>query len=188
MFVTRNAAIAALAAAAISAVITMYVRPEPAAAVPAHQAPATNDGNAQARRPSNALALSLDNDRPQYASTAGPRRNLFAFDDPPPAPVRAPRAVAPAVVAAPQPRVEVVAQPPQPQAPQPPEIPFRCIGAFGPANAPMVALVRDGEVVNVHAGDVIDGKFIVRSIGIESVEIGFTGFPREADRRIAIGH
>jgi len=34
---------------------------------------------------------------------------------------------------------------------------------------------------------VIDGKFVLRSIGIESVEIGFVGFPPDQKQRIALG-
>ena len=33
------------------------------------------------------------------------------------------------------------------------------------------------EIVNARVGDIIQGKFILRTIGIESVEIAFTGFP-----------
>jgi hypothetical protein len=73
--------------------------------------------------------------------------------------------------------------------PTPPAFPWHCIGRFGPDNAPFVALTNDAhEVVNARAGETVGGQFIVRSIGVESVEIGFVGFPATAGARIAIGH
>jgi len=41
--------------------------------------------------------------------------------------------------------------------------------------------------VNARAGETIDNKFILRSIGIESVEIGFVGFPPTEHKTIGMG-
>jgi hypothetical protein len=46
----------------------------------------------------------------------------------------------------------------------------------------------DGEtIINALQGDVLDGKFIIASIGYESVDVKFVGFPDEPARRLAAG-
>jgi hypothetical protein len=77
--------------------------------------------------------------------------------------------------------------PPQPQAPVPPQFSYHYIGTFGTANNPIATFSGSGEIVNVRVGETIDGKFILRSIGIESVEIGYVGFPADVKTRIPIG-
>ena len=77
--------------------------------------------------------------------------------------------------------------PPPPPKPVPPTFDFKYIGTFGGAANPIATFARNGEIVNVHAGDTIDGKFILRSIGIESVEIGYVGFPPDERTRVPIG-
>jgi hypothetical protein len=77
--------------------------------------------------------------------------------------------------------------PPPPPKPVPPAFDFKYIGTFGGAANPIATFARNGEIVNVHAGDTIDGKFILRSIGIESVEIGYVGFPPDERTRVPIG-
>ena len=112
------------------------------------------------------------------ARIARPRRNLFAYELTPPPPV-------PAVVVAPAPPVIAtlaVAQP-QPQAPKPPTFPYRYIGRFGPAHDPIAAFVGDGKIVTVRPGDRIDDVFVLRRIGLESVEIEARGRgPAHPDR------
>ena len=111
-------------------------------------------------------------------------RNLFAFKEPPPPPP--PKIVAPP----PQP---IVAPPPQPvqpvepPKPQPPQFPYHYIGTFGTSANPLATFSGNGQIVNVRVGETIDGKFVLRSIGIESVEIGYVGFPPDVKTRIAIG-
>jgi len=68
--------------------------------------------------------------------------------------------------------------------PQPPAFPYRCIGRFGPDANPFAVFDGGGAIINVRVGDVIDGKFIVRAIGIESVTIGVDGFP---EQRVVFG-
>jgi hypothetical protein len=78
--------------------------------------------------------------------------------------------------------------PPPPPPPEPPQFTMKYIGTFGnPAN-PLATFSGNGEIVNVRVGETFgNGKFILRSIGIESVELGFTGFPPDVRRRIPLG-
>ena len=110
-------------------------------------------------------------------------RNLFAYKEPPPPPPPPP---------APQPIVQPPPPPPpppppQPQAPVPPQFTYKYIGTFGTANNPIATFSGNGEIVNVRVGETIDGKFVLRSIGIESTEIGYVGFPPEIKTRIPLG-
>lgn len=82
---------------------------------------------------------------------------------------------------------EIVPPPPPPPKPVPPAFSYKYIGTFGSARSPIASFARDGEIVNVRVGEVIEGKFILRSIGIESVEIGFIGFPADERQRIPLG-
>jgi hypothetical protein len=77
--------------------------------------------------------------------------------------------------------------PPPPPPPVPPTFDFKYIGTFGGAANPIATFGRNGDIVNVHVGDTIDGKFILRSIGIESVEIGYVGFPADVRTRVPLG-
>lgn len=77
--------------------------------------------------------------------------------------------------------------PPPPPKPKPPQFTWKFIGMFGPPKTPIATFARDGEILNAKVGDVIEGKFILRRIGIESVEIGFTGFPADATQRVPLG-
>ena len=77
--------------------------------------------------------------------------------------------------------------PPPPPAPVPPQFTFKYIGTFGPANNPIATFNGNGEIINVRVGETIDGKFVLRSIGIESVEIGFVGFPPDVKTRVPLG-
>lgn len=77
--------------------------------------------------------------------------------------------------------------PPPPPPPVPPAFTYKYIGTFGNAANPIATFNGNGQVINVRVGEVIDGKFVLRSIGIESVEIGFVGFPPDQKQRIALG-
>jgi len=77
--------------------------------------------------------------------------------------------------------------PPPPPPPQPPAFTLKYIGTFGPVNNPIATFSGNGEIVNVRVGETIDGKFILRNIGIESVEIGYVGFPTDVKTRVPIG-
>lgn len=143
-----------------------------------------------------------------------PRRNLFAFVEPPPPPPPAPPKVVPPPdkdkdgvpdfqdncpdVANPDQRdidrngVGALCQagdevPPPPPPPTPPEFGYKLLGTFGTASRPIAAFSKGDEIVNVAVGETFGGKFILRSIGIESVDIGFVGFPSDQRKRVPIG-
>jgi hypothetical protein len=75
----------------------------------------------------------------------------------------------------------------KPPPPVPPPFPYKYIGTFGPQNSPIATFSNNGEIVNVRVGETFDGKFVLRTIGIESAEIGYVGFPTEVTTRIPIG-
>lgn len=74
-----------------------------------------------------------------------------------------------------------------PPPPPLPAFPYTYIGSFGPRGQELAAFSKDGEIVNVRPGQTFGGRFILRRIGVESVDIGFTGFPPERTRRIGVG-
>jgi hypothetical protein len=114
------------------------------------------------------------------AAIARVRRNPFAY-------VSAPPPVAPrfAAMAAPPPRVEVVASPEPPVVPAPaaPQFPYRYIGRFGRPNDPIAAFAGSGKVLTVRTGERIDDQFVLRAIGLESVQIEANEWPE----RLVIG-
>lgn len=82
---------------------------------------------------------------------------------------------------------EIPPPPPPPPAPVPPQFTYKFIGVFGPPQNPIATFARDGEIVNARVGEIIEGKFILRHIGIESAEIAFVGFPPDQRQRIPLG-
>ncbi len=74
-----------------------------------------------------------------------------------------------------------------PPPPQPPPFSFKYIGTFGTPSSPIATFSGNGEIVNVRVGETFAGKFVLRSIGIESVEIGFVGFPSDIKTRVPVG-
>ncbi len=82
---------------------------------------------------------------------------------------------------------EIAPLPPPPPEPVPPAFPYKYIGTFGTPSNPIATFSGEGELINARVGELIAGKFVLRSIGIESVEIGFNGFPADKRQRIAIG-
>jgi hypothetical protein len=118
--------------------------------------------------------------------TASPAmsRDLFKFKEPPPPPPPPPR---PVYIAPGDPRfVGPLPPPPPPPPPQPPAIAFQFTGTFGSPKAPVAAIVDADKLVLVRQGDVVDGKFIIRRVGYESLDVGFVGFPESEVRRIPI--
>lgn len=77
--------------------------------------------------------------------------------------------------------------PPPPPPPQPPTFNYTYMGSFGTPARPIAAFSRDGQIVNVRVGETFGGQFILRNIGIESVDIGFVGFPPDVRKRVAVG-
>lgn len=77
--------------------------------------------------------------------------------------------------------------PPPPPKPVPPTFTYKYIGTFGSAANPIATFASNGQIVNVRVGDTIDGKFVLRGIGIESVDIGYVGFPPDVHTRVPLG-
>jgi hypothetical protein len=79
------------------------------------------------------------------------------------------------------------AHPPPPPKPVPPPFPYKYIGTFGnPAN-PIATFSGNGEIINARVGEVVAEKFILRGIGMESVRIGFVGFPVDETQTVGLG-
>jgi hypothetical protein len=78
-----------------------------------------------------------------------------------------------------------IAPPPPP--PTPPQFNWKFIGMFGRPQSPIATFAREGDIVNARVGEIIEGKFILRRIGIESAEIGYVGFPPDVTLRIPLG-
>jgi hypothetical protein len=95
-------------------------------------------------------------------------RNLFAYREaPPPMPVQRIAYVAP-------PPVVIVREPqPAPVEESKPRLRFtsRFIGRFGPDRDPIAAFTRDGQIVTVRIGERVDENFVLRRIGLESVDV-----------------
>lgn len=114
------------------------------------------------------VAVPLSVDRPvDLSHAARSTRNLFAYREPEirraqPAVFHPPPVVVAAPVTAPPPVVE-----------ERPRLRFthRYIGRFGPKDRPIAAFARDGEIVTVTVGGRIDDHFVLRSVGVESVEV-----------------
>jgi hypothetical protein len=112
-------------------------------------------------------------------------RNLFSYREPPPPPPKPVPQPPPQPVVIPQP---VVPQPPPgPVEPVPPQFPYKYIGTFGTQANPIATFSGNNEILNVRVGETINGKFVLRSIGIESVEISYVGFPADLKTRIPLG-
>jgi hypothetical protein len=126
--------------------------------------------------------------RRQPAGTGEPKRDLFKFREPPPPP--------------PKPRppaytppgswnfIGPLPPPPPPPPPTPPAVPFQFTGTLGPAKEPVAVLVEGERLVLARQGETVDGKFIIRKIGYESIDVGFVGFPEQNRQRIPVttGH
>ena len=74
--------------------------------------------------------------------------------------------------------------------PPPPPLPpftYKYLGTFGSARNPIASFSSEGEIVNVRVGETFGGRFILRNIGIESVDIGFVGYPADRTQRVPVG-
>ena len=120
--------------------------------------------------------------RPEGTATVS--RDLFKFKEPPPPPKPKPR---PAPIVLGDGRfIGPPLPPPPPPKPQPPAIAFQFTGTFGTSKAPVAAIVEGDRLTLVRRGDVVDGKFVIRHVGYESLDVGFVGFPESEVRRIPI--
>ena len=75
--------------------------------------------------------------------------------------------------------------------PPPPPFDREYIGRFGPKPIQVAAFRRQAEDSSTEievavVGTVLDGTFIVREIGLESVVIGFVGYAPSEDTRVPL--
>ncbi|MFN2240303.1 MAG: thrombospondin type 3 repeat-containing protein [Thermoanaerobaculia bacterium] len=78
-----------------------------------------------------------------------------------------------------------IAPPPPP--PTPPAFPYKYLGSFGREPRTIAVFSKEGELLNIREGETFGGRFILHNIGIESADIGYTGFPADVRKRIPIG-
>lgn len=143
------------------------------------------------------------------------RRNLFAFVEPPPPPpvVAKPEPIAPPpppppdsdqdgvpdfrdnCPAVPNPDqtdidrngVGAACQPTK-EVPPPPPFPYKYLGNFGSSRNPIATFSSgQGEIITVRLGETFGGQFILRNIGLESVDIGYVGYPADVKTRVPVG-
>ncbi len=107
---------------------------------------------------------------------AASHRNPFQFVEPPPA---KPKVVKKEEAPPPEP---VVVAPPvvvdtTPVIPPPPAFQYQLIGRFGRGDNLIVAFSGKGQVITAQVGDTIEDTFVIRRIGVDSVEIGYVNRP-----------
>jgi hypothetical protein len=116
-------------------------------------------------------------------------RNVFAFHVPP-TPTPRPAPPVPTPVPAPGaagfigPRLPTPTPSPTPIVA--PAIPFKALGVFGPRDRPIVTFEDGPRLINAREGDVLDGRFILKRVGRESVDFAFVGLPPEITKRIPV--
>ncbi len=124
-----------------------------------------------------------------------PGRDPWRFYDPPPLPPPVHRKTA-AELAAERAAAELAARQAAEAAekarqealiPKPPPFTLKYLGNFGPAGRRYAVFTDGKSIYNVREGGVIDGKFTVAHIGLESVDIGFVGFPDTPAQRFPAG-
>ena len=117
-------------------------------------------------------------------ANSDPGRDLFMLRDPthPPLPTATPAPPAPGDVRF----VGPLPPPPPTPTPKPPDIVFKFIGTFGPKDHPIAVVQQGDQVLNVRTGDTLFGKFVLRKVGYESIDVGFVGFPDSETRRVGI--
>ena len=76
--------------------------------------------------------------------------------------------------------------PPPTPTPRPPDVTFKFVGTFGPKGHPIAVIQEGDKVYNVREGDVLFDKFVLRSVGYESIDVGFVGYPEAKPTRIGI--
>jgi hypothetical protein len=173
----RQLALGALAVILALVLYQMVYRAAPATS----SAPASSSNGertttraAQSESPSAAPDVhlqALNGDRPRPVSS---ERNLFRFATkaPPPPPPAPPRSTQPAQPVVPAP--PVVLGPPQPA--PPPPITLKFIGIIeSTERAQKIAILSDGRNVPFYGreGDIIEGRYRILKIGVESVELAY---------------
>lgn len=70
--------------------------------------------------------------------------------------------------------------------PKPAEFTLQYLGRFGPVDKKLAVFTNGKDIYNVEEGGMIDNKFIVAHIGLESVDIRFVGFPDWPTKRVGV--
>ncbi len=125
-----------------------------------------------------------DFDPPPARGASDTGRDLFELREPtrPPVPTATPRPPLPCEAAYVGPCGPPTPTPP----PRPPEISFKFIGSFGPKGRPIAVIQQGDEVFNARSGDTLFGRFVLRKVGYESIDVGFVGFDPSETRRLPI--
>jgi len=63
----------------------------------------------------------------------------------------------------------------------------RYLGAFGPEGKMLAVFTDGGEIYNVFAGETFASRYILRRINLETVELGFVGFPEDITEKLEVG-
>ncbi len=117
-------------------------------------------------------------------------RNPFTFG-PPPTPTRnltppATRIPPPIRTPRPTPTPRYVLGEDGERLPPPPPFDREYIGFLGPSRLSVAVFRKNNEIEVVPIGNTIDDTFIVREIGLESVQIGFVGYPEKETTRVPV--
>jgi len=115
---------------------------------------------------------------------AAVRRNPFQFVEKPKVPVER-RALSPPAKVQEEPRRAESPPLHRDEGPPPlPEFGYQLIGRFGRADDPIAAFVGKGQVLTVQNGDTIEDTFVIRQIGVDSVEIAIVNRPETLTIRL----
>lgn len=79
------------------------------------------------------------------------------------------------------------APPAEPPKARPPEVDVVYLGSFGPSMRRIAVFTDDEAIYNAASGDTLKGKFRVETIGFESVDLTFVGFPDVPAKRLPVG-
>jgi hypothetical protein len=174
-------------------VVRWSAKDRPAGSPTAPVAPSVEDAPAAAPRaagrrraptpaPGEIPELSASDLEPRRRAGVGDTgRDLFDLREPtkPPPPPPTPAPTLP-------PMHGPLPPPPPTPTPAPPDPTFKLGGIFGPKDRPIAMIVNGDEIINAREGDVVLGRWIVRKVGYESIDVGFVGFPPTETRRIGI--
>jgi len=134
--------------------------------------------------PDEVPELSVKDLGPVRGTGAETDRDLFMLREPTrvPPPTPTPRPPAPGEGAF----IGPLPPPPPTPTPRPPEVTFKFVGSFGPKESPIAVIQQGDQIFNARAGDTLFGKFVLRKVGYESIDIGFVGFPNAETKRLGI--
>jgi hypothetical protein len=115
---------------------------------------------------------------------AHPGRDIFLYAEVLPARRESPRVAELMPSAPPAPAVQE-ATAPLPTVTAPPSFDYRFLGTFGPRKVQFAVFEKQGDIINVREGEPIGPSFLLRRIGIESVEVVHASAPADV-RRVAL--